>query len=146
MPAIAPRRFNEQVAGYAPAESGPVVLWEDDPVRRPLLAAILEAAGLAVAQPGNADSALELAARNRAGVLVLDANVTQPSGAEFLRELRHRSSERATPTVALLQPGQACLRRTVLDLGVQRVVHEPFTPEELIAAVRGLQPRMERPL
>lgn len=118
-----------------------VVLWEDDPVRRPLLAAILEEAGMRVTQPRDARSAM--AAATQAAVLVLDANVTRPSGAEFLRELRHQYHGQAPPTIALLQPGQACLRSAMRDLGAERLVSEPFDPAELVAAVRGAHDRRE---
>ena len=99
-----------------PAAAGRVVLWEDDPVRRPLLAAILEAAGISVAQPRDAESAMTMAASPGAAALVLDANVTRPSGAEFLRELRHRRRGRTPPTIALLQPGQASLGQIIKRL------------------------------
>lgn len=111
------------------------MLWEDDPVRRPLLAAMLERAGLAVARPRDPESAMAMAAAPGVAALVLDANVTRPSGTEFLRELRHRRRDRTPPTVALLQPGQASLRSALRDLGVARLISEPFDPVELVDAV-----------
>lgn len=118
-----------------------VVLWEDDPVRRPLLTAVLEAAGITVAEPHDAESAMAMAAAPEASALVLDANVTRPSGAEFLRQLRHRRRGHPPPTVALLQPGQACLRSTMRELGAAHLVSEPFDPAQLVAAVRSLTPQ-----
>ncbi len=112
------------------------MVWEDDPVRRPLLAAILEQAGFAVARPLEVDAALELAAQ--VPVLLLDANVTRPSGSEFLRELRHRRRAGGPRTLALVQPGQAGLRAAMVDLGVDRVLFEPLSPPDLVAAVREL--------
>ena len=114
---------------------GTVVLWEDDPVRRPLFASILERAGLPVARPDNPDSAMAMAAAPGVAALLLDANVTRPSGTEFLRELRHRRRHRTPPTVALLQPGQATLRAALRELGVSRLVSEPFDAIELVDAV-----------
>lgn len=122
----------------APA-AGRVVLWEDDPVRRPLIAAILEAAGIPTAQPRDAETAMAMAMAPGAAALVLDANVTRPSGTEFLRELRHRRGGRGVPTVALLQPGQACLRAAMRELGARRLLAEPFEPDGLVAAVRAEQ-------
>jgi len=121
------------------ATASRVVLWEDDPVRRPLLAAILEAAGIPTAQPRDAESAMAMAAVPGVAALVLDANVTRPSGAEFLRELRHRGRGQTPPTVALLQPGQACLRSAMRRLGAARLISEPFEPAQLVAAVLGTQ-------
>lgn len=121
------------------------MLWEDDPVRRPLLAAVLDAAGIPVAQPRDARSAMAMAVAPAASALVLDANVTRPSGAEFLRELCHRRRGHAPPTVALLQPGQACLRATMRELGAERLVSEPFDPAQLVAAVLGLGSRFGGP-
>ena len=111
------------------------MLWEDDPVRRPLIAAMLERAGLLVARPPDPESAMAMAAAPGVAALLLDANVTRPSGTEFLRELRHRRRDRTPPTVALLQPGQASLRSALRELGVTRLVSEPFDPVELIDAV-----------
>ncbi len=124
--------------GPAPA-ARTILLWEDDPVRQPLLAAMLESAGLPVARPRRAEEALALASLESIEVLVLDANVTRPSGAEFLRELSHRRRGRPPATVALLQPGQACLRATLRHLGAERIVNEPFAPAELVGAVRTLR-------
>ena len=104
-----------------------------------MLAAILEAAGIQVAQPRDAESAMAMAMAPGAAALVLDANVTRPSGTEFLRELRHRRRGHAPPTVALLQPGQASLRSAMRELGAVRQVSEPFDPAQLIAAVLGTQ-------
>ncbi len=115
--------------------AGRVVIWQDDPVRRPLLAAILDAAGIPAALPPDAESAMEMAAAPGVAALLLDANVTRPSGSEFLRELRHRRREHTPPTVALLQPGQASLRSALRVLGVARMVSEPFDPEALVEAV-----------
>jgi DNA-binding response OmpR family regulator len=84
---------------------------------------------------------MTMAADEGAAALVIDANVTRPSGAEFLRELRHRRRGRTPPTVALVQPGQACLRSAMRELGAARLVGEPFDPAELVAAVRALWPR-----
>jgi DNA-binding response OmpR family regulator len=121
------------------------VLWEDDPIRRPLIAAILDAAGIPVSQPRDAEAAMSMAAAPGVEALVLGANVTRPSGAEFLRELRHRRPGQAPPTVALLQPGQACLRSAMHELGVERLVSEPFDPVDLVGAVRGARRRLEGP-
>ena len=115
--------------------AGKVVLWEDDPVRRPLFGAILEAAGISVAQPRDAESAMALAAAPGVVALVLDANVARPSGTEFLRRLRHRRRGHTPPTVALLQPGQACLRSAMRELGAKWLVNEPFDPARLVDAV-----------
>lgn len=114
------------------------MLWEDDPVRRPVIGAFLEAAGIPVARPEDVESALELASGAGTLALVLDANVTHPSGAEFLRQLRHRSADRTPPTLALLQPGQACLRSAMRQLGASRLLVEPFEPARLVSAVRQL--------
>lgn len=107
-------------------------------MRRPVIGAILEAAGISVARPEEVESAMKLASGPGTMALVLDANVTHPSGAEFLRKLRHRSADRTPPTLALLQPGQACLRSTMRQLGVSRILVEPFEPACLVSAVRGL--------
>ncbi len=114
-------------------------------MRRPLIAAILEAAGIPVAQPCDAESAMAMAADPGTAALVLDANVTRPSGAEFLRKLRHRRRGHPPPTVALLQPGQACLRSAMRELGAKRLVSEPFDPAHLVAAVLGTQGRLGEP-
>lgn len=126
------------------ARAPEVVLWEDDPVRRPLLTAILEGSGLAVTAPALAGVALERAAGGGCRRLVLDANVSRPSGTEFLRELHHRLAGHLPPTLALMQPGQASLRAAVRELGVARILHEPFEPDELVAAVRSLARPDER--
>lgn len=85
------------------AESRPrVLIIDDDPALRAALRALLERAGLAVAEAGDAVRGLSLAERGRPAVVVTD--VMMPgfgTGLDALRCLRASPATRALPVVVL---------------------------------------------
>lgn len=85
------------------AESRPrVLIIDDDPALRAALRGLLERAGLAVAEAGDAAQGLSLAQRGRPAVVVTD--VMMPgfgTGLDALRCLRAAAATQALPVVVL---------------------------------------------
>ena len=76
-----------------------VLLVEDEPTLRRVIARNLASRGLDVQEAGTAHDAVEAATRARPDLLLLDINLPDQTGWDVLRELRRRNSE--VPTIIL---------------------------------------------
>ncbi len=76
-----------------------VLLVEDEPTLRRVIARNLASRGLDVREAGTAHDAVEVATTVRPDLLLLDINLPDQTGWDVLRELRRRSSE--VPTIIL---------------------------------------------
>lgn len=76
-----------------------VLLVEDEPTLRRVIARNLASRGLEVREAGTAQEAVEAATTAHPDLLLLDINLPDQTGWDVLRELRRRSSE--VPTIIL---------------------------------------------
>jgi DNA-binding response OmpR family regulator len=76
-----------------------VLLVEDEPTLRRVIARNLASRGLDVQEAGTAHDAVEVATKARPDLLLLDINLPDQTGWDVLRELRRRNSE--VPTIIL---------------------------------------------
>lgn len=111
-----------------------VLVAEDDCVMRGALVALLEASGIdVVAVAGNAQDAIEAAAREQPDVCIIDVRMPGGGGARATREIRLRSSAQV---VALSGSHE---RESVVEMfraGASGYVVKGTGPDELIEAVR----------
>ncbi|MBK8099094.1 MAG: response regulator transcription factor [Planctomycetes bacterium] len=120
-----------------------ILLVEDDRTLRTALRDALtgEAHEVVVAADGH-----EARAALRGGVfdlVILDVMLPGPSGLELLRELRQRDTR--TPVLLLTARGDESDKVLGLDLGADDYVPKPFSLRELLARVKALLRRVERP-
>jgi DNA-binding response OmpR family regulator len=83
----------------AGARARRVLLVEDEPTLRTVIARNLVSRGLDVQEAGTAREAVEMATTARPDLLLLDINLPDQTGWDVLRELRRRDSE--VPTIIL---------------------------------------------
>jgi CheY-like chemotaxis protein len=117
--------------------TGTVLLAEDDPAVRRLARAILEGAGFTVLVAGNGQEAVE-AFRERAGevaLALLDLTMPRLSGPEALAELRRLRPGLPAMLMSGFTEEELALRAG--EQGGAAVVQKPFTPAQLVAALRG---------
>ena len=121
-----------------PIRSGNVLVVEDDPGIRSLLAVLMRKAGLAVDVAANGIEAMASLEKRDYAVILLDLNMPGMDGFGFLRELRgrcERSGEKPLVVVvsaALESPD--VLARIDTDL-VGAAIHKPFEPAHLQSIV-----------
>jgi two-component system, chemotaxis family, chemotaxis protein CheY len=87
----------------------------------------------------NGRKALEILAGSleRFDAIVLDLQMPDMNGVEFLRELRHRPRHATTPiVVATSEADDSPLLQDVLQLGVTALLKKPWKPQELAATVQ----------
>ena len=126
------------------AEQPSVLVVEDEPAQREVLAYNLEAEGFRVAMAANGEEALLLVAEDRPDIIVLDWMLPNVSGIEVCRQLKTRTETRGVPIIMLSARSEEVDRVRGLETGADDYVVKPYSIVELMARVRT-QLRRTRP-
>ncbi len=121
-----------------------VLVVEDEPAQREVLAYNLEAEGFRVARAGNGEEALLLVAEAPPDLIVLDWMLPTLSGIEVCRRLKSRPETKALPIIMLSARAEEVDRVRGLETGADDYVVKPYSVAELMARVRA-QLRRTRP-
>lgn len=124
-------------------DSQRVLVVEDDLEARLLIARILEADGFSTATAPNAEEALSTLSTGRFALVLLDVLLPVMDGFECCRRIREFS---AVPVimVSALTDTRSIVKG--LELGADDFIVKPFDREEMIARIRTVLRRSERPL
>jgi DNA-binding response OmpR family regulator len=120
-----------------------LLIVEDEYAMRTALADALGAAGYRVFTAGDGEAGLERALREKPDLILLDIMLPRLDGFALCAELRRRGH--AEPILMLTAKGQIEDRVTGLDAGADDYLVKPFSTEELLARVRALLRRTQRP-
>jgi DNA-binding response OmpR family regulator len=112
-----------------------VLIVEDEPEMRDLLADNLEFEGYRVAAVGSAEEALQRIERHSFSLILLDVMLPRASGFELCRTVRARDAR--IPIIMLTARTDESDRVLGLDLGADDYVSKPFSVRELLARVRA---------
>jgi len=121
-----------------------VLIVEDEPAQREVLAYNLEAEGFAVERAENGDDALMLIKESIPDLIVLDWMLPGVSGIEICRRLKARAETNAIPIIMLSARSEDVDRVRGLETGADDYVVKPYSVVELMARVRT-QLRRTRP-
>lgn len=121
-----------------------VLLVEDEPAQREVLAYNLEAEGFRVVQAGNGEDALMLVDEDTPDIIILDWMMPELSGIEVCRRLKMRPDTRAIPIIMLSARAEEVDRIRGLETGADDYVIKPYSVLELMARAR-VQLRRVRP-
>jgi DNA-binding response OmpR family regulator len=112
-----------------------ILIVEDEPELRLLLADNLTDEGYAVTAVADAEAAIAHLARQRPALIVLDVMLPRMTGFELLHHLRARDIHE--PVIVLTARTEETDRIVGLDLGADDYVTKPFSLRELFARVRA---------
>ncbi len=126
------------------ADQPSVLLVEDEPAQREVLAYNLEAEGFGVAMAMNGDDALLLVDEAQPDVIILDWMLPGVSGIEICRRLKSNTDTRKIPVIMLTARSEEADRVRGLETGADDYVIKPYSVIELMARVRT-QLRRVRP-
>jgi len=115
-----------------------ILLVEDEPAQRELLAYNLVAEGFHVITAENGEQALLLVAETAPDLIVLDWMMPQVSGIEVCRRLKARSPTRDMPILMLSARSEEADRVRGLETGADDFVTKPYSLAELMARIRAL--------
>jgi DNA-binding response OmpR family regulator len=120
-----------------------VLVVEDDPTVRDVVARYLERAGIDVDAVSDGETALKAAAARWPDLVVLDLMLPRVDGFEVCRRLR---AVAPVPVIMLTARGDEDDRVTGLELGADDYVAKPFSPRELTARVKAVLRRSTEPI
>jgi len=120
-----------------------ILVVDDEPKIVQLARDYLEHAGFAVLTAGDGTSALQAARVREPDLIVLDLGLPGLDGLEVMRSIR---ASGATPIVVLTARDTELDKLLGLELGADDYVTKPFSPRELVARVRAVLRRSERPV
>jgi len=126
------------------ADQPTVLIVEDEPAQREVLAYNLEAEGFRVSRAANGEEALLLVAEEAPDLIVLDWMLPNVSGIEVCRQLKMRADTRLVPVIMLSARSEEVDRVRGLETGADDYVIKPYSIVELMARVRA-QLRRTRP-
>lgn len=119
---------------------------EDDPDISRLVRHHLESAGFWVKVFPAGHSLLADSEKQKPSLFLLDIMVPGKDGLELCRQIRQTQSLAATPVIFLTAKGGEADRILGLELGADDYIPKPFSPRELVARVKAVLRRFERPL
>jgi two-component system alkaline phosphatase synthesis response regulator PhoP len=118
---------------------------EDDPDIVELVAHYLSQDGWAVESVANGTAALGRIRSTPFDLLILDLQLPGVDGLSLCAEVRRDRRTQHLPIVMLTARGDEADRIVGLELGADDYVVKPFSPKELLARIRAVRRRMERP-
>jgi two-component system cell cycle response regulator DivK len=115
-----------------------VLVVEDNPLNLKLVRDVLEYAGYEVVDAGSGEEALEVAARLRPDVVLMDLQLPGIGGAEALQRLRAGILSPEVPVAAVTALAMAQDRAAAADAGFDAWIEKPISVRALPGQVADL--------
>lgn len=115
-----------------------ILIVDDDPHIRELLAFALSKAGMTTVEVEDGEAALSAAERHAPDLVILDINMPRMDGLETCRRLKARGD---VPVLFLSSRDDEIDRVLGLELGADDYVVKPFSPREVVARVGAILKR-----
>jgi phosphate regulon transcriptional regulator PhoB len=125
--------------------AGRVLVVEDEPDIRDLLAFHLEREGYLVTRASTGAEALRQLRATAPDLVILDLMLPEMDGLEVCRRLRADAGTAALPVIMLTAKGDEVDRVVGLEIGADDYIVKPFSPKELLARVRAVLRRSRAP-
>jgi DNA-binding response OmpR family regulator len=119
----------------AMSEGARVLVVDDEPMVRDVLARYLERGGFEVEAVGDGERALAAFEAHRPDLVLLDLMLPRVDGFEVFRQIRARAD---SPVIMITARGQTTDRVVGLEIGADDYVSKPFSPREVVARVRSV--------
>ncbi len=127
------------------AVSGPVAVVEDEEDIASLVALHLERAGFTPVVFHTGGEFISWLQTGTPSLVILDVMLPDIQGTDICRIIRSSRAHPFTPVIMLTALGHETDRVLGLELGADDYVVKPFSPRELVARVRAVLRRVERP-
>lgn len=135
MSANTPKEADQAPAAPIADDHGHILVVDDDPQIRLLVARFLQRHGYQVTSAPDGRAMIEALAHSAIDLIVLDLMLPGRSGVELCRDLRATSH---VPIVMLTARSEESDRISGLEGGADDYVTKPFSPRELLARIRAL--------
>ena len=118
-----------------------ILVAEDNVEQRQLYVAILTAAGYHVLEAGDGGEAVEVARRERPGLVLMDVTMPGTSGWNAVRTLKEDPETHPIPIIVVTGLASAWDRDASLASGCDEYLAKPVPPLKLLEEVRKFFPR-----
>ncbi len=122
-----------------------ILVVEDDPDIRGMLAFSLGRGGFRVVETDSAEAALAKLDGVLPSIAIIDWMLPRMSGVELAARLRRDEHTRDLPIILLTAKGEENDKLRGYDAGIDDYLTKPFSPRELIARIRALLRRVGHP-
>jgi CheY-like chemotaxis protein len=120
-----------------------VLVIDDEPLMRMLVKLLLEREQFEVLEAEHGQQGVEVAARERPDLTLIDLNMPDMDGLEAIRRIRRDFSLATMPIVALTTEDGPGVERRVLELGADDYIIKPFEPTVFVARVHAVFRRLK---
>jgi len=109
-----------------------ILIVDDSPTIRRMVAASLNSLDdISFEEASNGLEAIEMLARQRPNLMILDLNMPDMHGIEVLQFIQNHNQYRGIPIIVLTTRYDADSRKAALDNGASRYMTKPFEPATL---------------
>jgi CheY-like chemotaxis protein len=115
-----------------------ILIAEDEPDIRELVAFMLRFAGYEVLAAANGEEAVQTATREIPDLILMDVRMPRMTGYDACRVMKSNPDLRDVPVVFLSAKGQESEIQSGLDAGAEEYLLKPFSPDELTNRVRSI--------
>jgi DNA-binding response OmpR family regulator len=113
-----------------------IVIAEDEPDIRELVAFTLRFAGHEVTAAANGEEAVQQASKIVPDIIIMDVRMPKMTGYDACRAMKADVVLKDIPVVFLSAKGQDSEIQMGLDLGAEEYLLKPFAPDQLVERVR----------
>ena len=122
-----------------------ILVIEDEKDIQELLQLYLKRDGYDVHIAKDGETGLRKASQERYDLILLDLMLPQLDGLEVCRTLRSRPQTADIPIIMITAKAEESDRIVGLEIGADDYITKPFSPREVLARVKALFRRMEKP-
>jgi DNA-binding response OmpR family regulator len=115
-----------------------ILIAEDEPDIRELVAFTLRFAGYEVVSATNGEEAVQLASREYPDLILMDVRMPRMTGYDACRVMKADAELKDIPVVFLSAKGQEAEIQNGLDVGAEEYLLKPFAPDQLTERVRAI--------
>lgn len=123
-----------------------VLVVDDEPFMLRMIQIVLERDGFLFLKASNGHEAVEVAARERPAIVVMDAMMPKMDGLTALRLLKQDPVTRSIPVIMLTANPHRFSREDAETSGATVFLTKPFSPTRLVAEIRRLTGETEAAL
>ena len=120
-----------------------ILIVDDEPHMLRIAELSIKKGGCAIIIGRNGREALELAAREKPDLIVMDVTMPEIDGLTALKLLKADPATAHIPVIMLTVRGQAMTRQQAEESGAALFLTKPFSPSQLLKEVRRLTGNVE---
>jgi len=115
-----------------------ILIAEDEPDIRELVAFTLRFAGHEVVATSNGEEALQQAGQVNPDLILMDVRMPKMTGYDACRAMKADPGLKDIPVVFLSAKGQDSEIQTGISVGAEEYLLKPFAPDQLVERVRAI--------